>query len=417
MLSTSKIRCPMRRGPQTSLIIEIIVAYVSGIAWCGASGLIWPRPTTPSAKMVTRTGLPRSAPGAPVSYGPVERWRSRRVFKSVTRISMRSMRMSVVSEVELFESLLRGSALTVFRNRRVRIGTVLPRSLEIVPGGNAARLKIGHEIPKRSPKNMVCKAREPRDVDAELKMLLKRQMSRQFAFHEGKRPGHCFSRGLDFIYRVRRFELHPIDAGLLLVGPETSKRVFKTSVLRIAGVALRHDDKVRIELVAHVDSGTIASDRLFERHHRQPCTLRPALAFNRLIVDPHAGDSGANAFPHHAPHRHDAAVAGIAIHDDGKLDGLCNPSGNLDAFEHGERADIGETGVGTDHAAGPDEADLAAGPLHDPREARARGMQYAEHAIDAIDQSTQLRRRGFGRARRFRHSTPHSATSALAGRH
>src|ERR1700759_20396 len=103
---------------------------------------------TPSAKIVTRTGLPRSAPGAPVSYGPVDRRRCSRVFKSVTRISMRSMRMSLAPEVELFESLLHRSALPIVGDRRLRVGTIAPRSLEIIPGGHATGLKIGHEIPE-----------------------------------------------------------------------------------------------------------------------------------------------------------------------------------------------------------------------------------------------------------------------------
>src|ERR1700722_9597593 len=110
----------------------------------------------PSAKIVTSTGLPKSAPGAPVSYGPVDRWRCSRVFKSVTRISMRSIRISVAPEVKLFELLLHRRPLAVITNRGLGIGAVAPRRLKVVPGGDAARLKVVHEIPQRRPEHVMC---------------------------------------------------------------------------------------------------------------------------------------------------------------------------------------------------------------------------------------------------------------------
>src|ERR1700722_4154365 len=172
----------------------------------------------PSAKIVTSTGLPKSAPGAPVSYGPVDRWRCSRVFRSVTRISMRSMRISLAPEVKLLKSLLRGGALSVVGDRRLRVRTIAPRSLEVVPGGDAARLKIDHEIPQGGPQHVVREAWEPGDVDAQSKMLLESQIPGQLALHEGERPAHGFTRGIDLLHRVQGFQLHPVDAGLLLIG-------------------------------------------------------------------------------------------------------------------------------------------------------------------------------------------------------
>jgi hypothetical protein len=119
-------------------------------------------------------------------------------------------------------------------------------------------------------------------------------------------------------------------------------------------------------------------------YHFDPGALRLALALDRLIVDADAGDSGADAFADQPPHGHDAAVSGVAIHHDGELDGLRDPSRHLHALGHRHRANIGQTGIGPDHTAGADEAGLAAGLLHDARMGGSRRMQHGEHLVLAV---------------------------------
>ncbi len=58
----------------------------------------------------------------------------------------------------------------------------------------------------------------------------------------------------------------------------------------------------------------------------------------------------------------------------------------VDAFGHRRGADIGEPGIGADHAAGADEQRLATGLFHDPGMRRARRMQYRKHLVAAMDQ-------------------------------
>src|SRR5262249_19951740 len=125
--------------------------------------------------------------------------------------------------------------------------------------------------------------------------------------------------------------------------------------------------KVRIELVLHIDRSAVARDCLFERHDLDTRTLGPPLAFDRLVVDAHPGDAGADAFAHHAPYRHDSAMTGVAVHDDREFDGLGDPAGNRHAFGHCRGADIGETGIGANHPRSADKPRLTSAELHDPR--------------------------------------------------
>jgi hypothetical protein len=152
---------------------------------------------------------------------------------------------------------------------------------------------------------------------------------------------------------------------------------------------LRHDDEIGVELVLHVDGSPVAGDSQIERHYFDPGVLSLALALDRLIVDAHPGDAAADTFAHHAAHRHDAAMPGVAIHDHGDPDAVGDPAGDLDAFGQGRGADIGEAGIGADDAAGADEQGLAAGPLHDPGMRRGRRVQHRQYLVAAMDQLLQ----------------------------
>src|SRR5262249_1008523 len=155
--------------------------------------------------------------GAPVSYGPVERCRWRRVLRSVTWISIRSMRMSVAAEVALLQRLLPVAAFAVRADAGLGIRSVLPLLLEVLPRRDAALLEVGHEIPQRRPQHMVGEAGEPGDVHAQLPVLVEREIARQLALHERERPFDRRTRLPDLVHRMRRLELHPVDAALLLV--------------------------------------------------------------------------------------------------------------------------------------------------------------------------------------------------------
>src|SRR5690606_13207386 len=114
-----------------------------------------------------------------------------------------------------------------------------------------------------------------------------------------------------------------------------------------------------------------------------------ALALYRLVVDADAGNARADALAYHAPHRHDAAVTRVAVHDDGEVDRLRDPARDLHALGHGHRADVREPRVGSDHAARSDEAGLAARRLHDARMRGGRRMQHGKHLVLAVYQLLQ----------------------------
>src|SRR5262249_30229522 len=152
---------------------------------------------------------------------------------------------------------------------------------------------------------------------------------------------------------------NPIDPGLFLVRGQPLQAIIEATVHRIARVALRHDHEVGVDLVLHVDGGAIARDGLVQRNDADAGTLGASLSLDRLIIDPNAGEAGANTFAPHASDRHDAAVAGVAIHDHWELHGLGDPARHLDALKHRQGADIGQTCIAADHAAGANEADFA----------------------------------------------------------
>jgi hypothetical protein len=88
---------------------------------------------------------------------------------------------------------------------------------KILPRGDAARLEVVHEIPERGPQHVMREARKPGDVDAELQMLVQRKVAWQLSLHERERTFYSRTRGLDFLNRVRRLKLNPVDASTLFV--------------------------------------------------------------------------------------------------------------------------------------------------------------------------------------------------------
>src|SRR5262249_15059820 len=156
-------------------------------------------------------------------------------------------------------------------------------------------------------------------------VLVVAQEPRQTAFHEGEWPLHHRACALDLLDRMRRLELHPVDAGLSLVDRHAVEAVLEAAVHRVARVALRHDDEVGIELVLHVDGRAIASNRLGDGDHVDAGSLSRPLAFDRLVIDAHAGDPGTDALAYHAAHRHHAAVAGVAVHHHREAHAVCDP--------------------------------------------------------------------------------------------
>src|SRR5262249_39874300 len=282
-------------------------------------------------------------------------------------------------EIPLFERPLHLAARAVRPRLWPRIGPVLAARLEVFPGGDPPLLEILHEVPERRPHDLVGEPRIPGDVDAERQMLVEAEVARQPALHEGERPLDHGARALDLVGRVRRFELDPVDTGLRLVGLEPRDAIVEIAVRRIARIALCHHDEIGIELISHVHCGAIARDRLLDRHDLDAGALRAALALDRLVVDAYPRDPGAYALADHAAHRHDPAVAGVAVHDDREADAVRDPAGDLYALGHGRGAHVGEPGIRPDDTARADEARFATRQLHDSRVRSARRMQDREH--------------------------------------
>ena len=272
-------------------------------------------------------------------------------------------------------------------------GWSLRRCEEILPGRKAVFAEVRHEVGQRRPDHVMRETRQPGDGHAQRQVLVQRGIARQPSLHEGQRTGNGLPRLPDLLDRMRRFELHPIDAGLAVVRGQPLQRILQSAIRRIACIALRDDDKIRVELVLHVDRSAVPHDRLFERHHLQAGTLGAALAFDRLVVDADAGDAGTNAVAHQTPHRHDAAVAGIAVDDHRRGHAAGDPAGDLYALGHRGGADIGHAGIAADHAAGADEQRLAARAFHDARERRGRRVHHRQHLALAMNELLQARRR------------------------
>src|SRR5579875_594771 len=271
-------------------------------------------------------------------------------------------------QVALFEGALLVGALARGRHLGEGVGPPLAAGDKLLPGGDAALAKRGHEIPQGRPGHVMGEARIPGDRDAEGQMLVEIEIAPKPALHERERP---------------------VDAARLAIGFEPGQRLVEAAAHGIAGIALRHHDKIRVELVLHVDRGAIAGDRLLERDDFDPGALGAALAFDRLIVDAHPGDAAPDAFAHHPPHHHDPAMAGIAVHDHRNGDAVGDPAGDLEAFGEGRGADIGKPGIGADDPAGADEQGLDAGLLHEPRMRRAGRMHYGQDLVAAVDQLLQ----------------------------
>src|SRR6516225_5700581 len=186
-------------------------------------------------------------------------------------------------------------------------------------------------------------------------MLVEIEIAAELPFHKGERPcyrGPCCS---DFVNRMGGLELHPVDASLFAVSPQSCDRVFQLAVCGIAGVALRHHHEIRIEFVPHIDCRAIARDRLVERHNLDARALRLSLALDRLVVDADSCDAGTDALPHHAAHRHDAAVTGVAVHNHRDRYAVRDPAGDGYTLGHRRGADIGKACIGTNYPAGTDE--------------------------------------------------------------
>src|SRR5262249_30049956 len=169
---------------------------------------------------------------------------------------------------------------------------------EIFPCTDTARLEIRHEVPQRRPQDLMREAWEPGNGHAKFQMLFEREVAWKLALHEGKWTRNLCARLFDLLDRVRRLQRHPVDACLVLVGTEPPQAVVKSAIGRIARIALRHDHEIRIELVPHVDGGAVTRNGVVERHDAYARALRAPLAFDRLIIDPHTRDTGADTFAH-----------------------------------------------------------------------------------------------------------------------
>jgi hypothetical protein len=183
-----------------------------------------------------------------------------------------------------------------------------------------------------------------------------------------------------------RFALHPIDACDVFIGPQTLEAVLQPPIGGIAGVALSHNDEIRIKLILHVHGGAIPDQSLLQGHDFHPGILRAPLALNGLIINADASQACANGLRNQPPHGHNAPVARIAIDDDGKAYALRDPAGDGEALRHRRHAYIRQPGIGADHAAGAHEGHLRPGQFHEPGMRRRRGVYDRQDAIRTMNE-------------------------------
>src|SRR5687768_18324529 len=95
---------------------------------------------------------------------------------------------------------------------------------------------------------------------------------------------------------MRRFELYPVDGAVFLVKAQSLQSLGHSSVDRVARVALRHDDKIAIDLILSIDGDPVPCNRLFARDDGNSRGHRPALLFEGLIIELQSGQTRFDTF-------------------------------------------------------------------------------------------------------------------------
>src|SRR5688572_2751217 len=127
--------------------------------------------------------------------------------RMTTLLSMAIFLQHRAREVALFELALLVEAFALRPDFRDRIRPVLAARDEIIPRRDAALPELLHEIVERGPRDVVREARIPRDVHAELEMLVETEIASELPLHEGERPLDGGPREPDLVDRMRGLEL------------------------------------------------------------------------------------------------------------------------------------------------------------------------------------------------------------------
>src|SRR5271167_529718 len=128
------------------------------------------------------------------------------------------LRQGLGRKIALFELALFLETFFLRSRLGTRRGAILMHPFEFLPCGDALRLKLLHEIPQRRPNHLMGEARIPGDRHAKGEMLVEPEIVRQPPLHERERAGDDGAGTPDLVLRMRRFELHPVDPRLPLVG-------------------------------------------------------------------------------------------------------------------------------------------------------------------------------------------------------
>src|SRR5262245_54501216 len=90
-------------------------------------------------------------------------------------------------EIQLLQLPLLVEPLAFRPDLRPRVRLRLAALHEVFPRLDAVRVEVMHEIPQRSPRDVVREARIPREVDAEREVLVESEIARELPFHERER--------------------------------------------------------------------------------------------------------------------------------------------------------------------------------------------------------------------------------------
>jgi hypothetical protein len=205
---------------------------------------------------------------------------------------------------------------------------------------------------------------------------------------------------------VGRLKLDPIDTGFLFVHLEARQTLFDSTIVGIAGITLRHDNEIGVELVLHIDGRTVAGHGLVQGNHFEAGALGAPLTFYGLVVEADTANSGTDALTHETAHGHDPAMSGVAVDHHREINVVGNPACDLNAFGHGCGADIGKAGIGTDHPVGTHEGRFAPRLLHDTGMGGAGRMEHRQNLVLAMNQFLQSRGLGLWFRIGHRNSVP-----------
>ena len=261
---------------------------------------------------------------------------------------------------------------------------------EILIGDAASVHEVFNVIVQRHVGHQVGGLRHPGDIDAQVQQFVVGQRRVHEALHYRERSLHGLPGPPGLVNISGSRELYPVYPANLFVGLHPVQGFGVAAVGRFSGIALGNDHKVGVQLPLAFHGRLIPGQDHFQGLNLHAGRAGTPLSFDGLVVDADAGDALFDAVLHHAPYRHDAAVAGVTVQNDWETHGPGDPAGDQDTLAEGGGPHVLQAGIGAHHAAGAHEPGLRPSGFHNPGQGGAGWVHHAEHPVSPPHQLLQL---------------------------